>query len=91
MPTDQVVSLGPDQLVPHLLAELDTSEGLPADFLSEMVARFEKEDDNALGQIFGPALTGLSAKIRGENILSEYRPALKALTLLTELKPLAGM
>lgn len=45
------MSLGPDLLVPRLLAELDTSEGLPADFLSEMVARFEKEDDNALGQV----------------------------------------
>lgn len=30
-----------------------------------------------VSQIFGPALTGLSAKIRGENILGEYRPALR--------------
>ncbi|RUS31621.1 ubiquitin elongating factor core-domain-containing protein [Jimgerdemannia flammicorona] len=82
------VPLGSEQLVPRLLVDTDTAEGLPDEFFKEMVARFKDEDD-ALAQIFGPALTGLSGRIRGETILGDYWPP--ALTMLTEHKNFASV
>lgn len=40
--------LGPEQLVPRLLAEPDTAEGLPSEYLVELVARFS---DDGLDQV----------------------------------------
>ncbi|RUP52168.1 hypothetical protein BC936DRAFT_138761 [Jimgerdemannia flammicorona] len=74
--TGQDVPLGSEQLVPRLLVDTDTAEGLPDEFFKEMVARFKDEDD-ALVQIFGPALTGLSGRIRGETILGDYWPPVR--------------
>ena len=40
--------LGPEQLVPRLLAEPDTAEGLPTEYLVELVTRF---NDDGLDQV----------------------------------------
>jgi ubiquitin conjugation factor E4 B len=37
------VELGSQQLVPRLLADTDTPEGLPLDFIQELAARVDEE------------------------------------------------
>lgn len=36
-------ALGPDQLVPRLLAGIDNTNGLPAEFVEEMANRFAND------------------------------------------------
>jgi hypothetical protein len=37
------MELGPGQLVPRLLADVDSPEGLPSDFIQELAARVDEE------------------------------------------------
>ncbi len=37
------MELGPQQLVPRLLADVNTDEGLPWDFIQELSARVDNE------------------------------------------------
>ncbi|CDH50642.1 ubiquitin conjugation factor e4 [Lichtheimia corymbifera JMRC:FSU:9682] len=80
--------LGPEQLVPRLLAEPDTAEGLPSEYLVELVARFS---DDGLDQIIGSALVIISSRLQNMNILDDYKSSLRALTNLCENKTIAGM
>lgn len=36
-------NLGPEQLIPRLKAEPDTSEGFPAEYINELIARFNED------------------------------------------------
>ncbi|KAF0531124.1 Ubiquitin conjugation factor E4 [Gigaspora margarita] len=81
------VELGPNQFVSRLLAEFDSSEGLPLDFIKELV---NKVDDEGFDKLFAPALLGYSAQIRTKNILGmDYLLPLNSLVTLSEIKPLA--
>ncbi|CAG8504078.1 13438_t:CDS:10, partial [Ambispora leptoticha] len=81
-------ALGPQLLVPRLLAEPDTNEGLPTDFLREFIIRFEQD---GFEEIFVPALLGLGTHIRSQNILGDFRAPLRTLTSLTEIKQFASI
>ncbi|KAI8381300.1 ubiquitin elongating factor core-domain-containing protein [Radiomyces spectabilis] len=78
---------GPEQLIPRLMAEPDSTQGLPVHYLSELVARFE---DDGLDVILGPALETISKNIAQCNILDDFKPYLQSLMLLCENKSVAA-
>lgn len=80
--------LGPQQLVPRLLQQPDTSGGLPTDYLDEFIARF---NNDGLDDILGPAIVYLSSELRTQNILGEYKQCFQSMTYLFEHKPIATM
>ncbi|CAG8448174.1 2139_t:CDS:10, partial [Ambispora gerdemannii] len=99
---DTFTALGPQQLVPRLLADSDTNEGLPTDFLREFIIRFEQDGfeevrhERSTGtfittMIFVPALLGLGVHIRSQNILGDFGSPLRTLTSLTEIKQFASI
>ncbi|RIA98699.1 ubiquitin elongating factor core-domain-containing protein [Glomus cerebriforme] len=78
----------PQQLVPRLLADINSPEGLPLDFIQELAARVDEE---GFEKVFGQALVGLAAQMRSRNILNDYLNPLNGLVTLTEIKSLAAM
>lgn len=46
---DSATPLGPEQLVPRLLAEPDTSDGLPTEFINELTVRFADDGLDMVG------------------------------------------
>ncbi|KAI8373503.1 ubiquitin elongating factor core-domain-containing protein [Choanephora cucurbitarum] len=80
--------LGPKQLVSRLKALPDTSEGLPTDYLAELVSRFSED---GLDMILGPAIALLSQEISRQNILSEFKPSMQSIAYLSENKSIASM
>ncbi|GBC03242.1 hypothetical protein RclHR1_05020019 [Rhizophagus clarus] len=83
------MGLGSQQLVPRLLSDINSPEGLPLDFIQELAA---KVDEEQFDQIFGSALIGLAAQMRSKNILNnDYLKPLNGLVTLTGIKSLAAM
>ncbi|CAI2184476.1 10404_t:CDS:10 [Funneliformis geosporum] len=80
------INLGPQQLVPRLLADVNTTEGLPWDFIQELSAKIDEE---GFEQVFGQALISLSAQMRSKKILDDYLKPLNACCL--KIKSLAAM
>ncbi|KAG0749651.1 hypothetical protein G6F57_002879 [Rhizopus arrhizus] len=87
-PQIQSDNLGPEQLIPRLKAEPDTSEGFPAEYINELIARF---NEDGLDLIFGPALTNISAEVRQYSILDNYKSTIRAVAYLSENKAIASM
>ncbi|KAI8149698.1 ubiquitin elongating factor core-domain-containing protein [Fennellomyces sp. T-0311] len=81
-------SVGPEQLVSRLLAEPDSAQGLPSEYLVELVARFA---DDGLDAILGSALVIISQRLRNADVLGDYKPSLQTLTYLCENKTVAAM
>ncbi|KAI9269014.1 ubiquitin elongating factor core-domain-containing protein [Phascolomyces articulosus] len=81
-------SLGAEQLVPRLLAEPDSTQGLPTEYLNELVTRFA---DDGLDMILGSAITIISQQLRTIDILGDYKRHLQTLTFLCENKAIASM
>ncbi|CAG8498568.1 35_t:CDS:10 [Funneliformis mosseae] len=69
------MNLGPEQLVPRLLADVNTTEGLPWDFIQELSAKIDEE---GFEQVFGQALIGLTAQMRSKKILDDFLRPLNA-------------
>ncbi|KAG0172642.1 hypothetical protein DFQ30_009975 [Apophysomyces sp. BC1015] len=80
--------LGPEQIVPRLLAELDTPEGLPSSYLSELVARF---DGDGLELVLGPALTAIATPAKRFDLLGDFKSSLQSLAVLCENKAVAAV
>ncbi|KAI9321206.1 ubiquitin elongating factor core-domain-containing protein [Dichotomocladium elegans] len=80
---------GVELLADRLLAEPDTIEGLPADYLTELVERFK--EDEGLDSIIGAAMVIISNRLDKMTMLDDYKPSLRALTYLSENKTIAAM
>ncbi|KAI8084119.1 ubiquitin elongating factor core-domain-containing protein [Gilbertella persicaria] len=87
-PQLQIGLLGPLQLVSRLTSQPDTSEGLPSEYLVELVNRFH---DDGLDNILGPAMVAISSQVRTQDILGEYKTAIQSFTYLSENKSIAAM
>lgn len=48
-PQNDTTPLGPDQLVPKLLAGIDNTSGLPAEFVEELANRFANDGLETVG------------------------------------------
>lgn len=48
-PQNDMTALGPDQLVPKLLAGIDNTSGLPAEFVEELANRFANDGLETVG------------------------------------------
>eukprot|EP01135_Chromosphaera_perkinsii_P005722 Nk52_evm22s359 gene=Nk52_evmTU22s359 len=72
-------SLGPQQLVKHLYAPMDSPQCLPGGFLSQLVERFEND---GLEAIFEPILTLMFQEMAVKNIDD---PFMQPLSVLSEL------
>lgn len=48
-PQNDTTALGPDQLVPKLLAGIDNTSGLPAEFVEELANRFASDGLETVG------------------------------------------
>ncbi|KAI9019583.1 ubiquitin elongating factor core-domain-containing protein [Phycomyces nitens] len=83
---DNQQHLGPSQLVSRLLAQPDTAQGLPTDYLSEMISRFA---DDGLDTILGAPLAMISDQVRKITILDNFKPFVQSLSLLCENKSVA--
>ncbi|KAL0082191.1 ubiquitin elongating factor core-domain-containing protein [Phycomyces blakesleeanus] len=75
--------LGPSQLVSRLLAQPDTAQGLPTEYLSELINRFT---DDGLDTILGTPLAMISDQVRRISILDNFKPFIQSLSFLCENK-----
>ncbi|ORZ17040.1 ubiquitin elongating factor core-domain-containing protein [Absidia repens] len=82
------MELGPTQLVPALLADPDSADGLPSGYISELLSRFE---DDGIDMILSPALAIISAQVRQYSIIGEFAPHLQSLLRLCEIKNAAAL
>lgn len=80
--------LGPQQLVSRLKSQPDSNQGLPTEYLNELIIRF---DNDGLDDILGPAIVSLASELRAQNILGEYKQCIQSMTYLFEHKAIAGM
>ncbi|KAI8081622.1 ubiquitin elongating factor core-domain-containing protein [Halteromyces radiatus] len=85
--SDSILEQGPAQLVPKLLADPDSSDGLPRSYIADLVSRFA---DEGLDTILGPALSMISAQVRQFSIISNFTPHLQSLLILCENKTVAA-
>ncbi|ORX94013.1 hypothetical protein K493DRAFT_315713 [Basidiobolus meristosporus CBS 931.73] len=83
---DSVIELGGAIIVPKLLKDPDSPEGVPLEFLEELCVRFQED---GIEEVLGPAFTGISAVMRSQTLLTEFRTPLRTLSILTSIKPLA--
>ncbi|KAK9722707.1 Ubiquitin conjugation factor E4 [Basidiobolus ranarum] len=83
-----IIELGGAVIVPKLLKDPDSLEGVPLEFLEELSIRFQ---DDGIEEVLGPAFTGISAVMRSQTLLSDFRTPLRTLSILTSIKPLAAL
>lgn len=74
-------------VVESIIEDADSDREIPEDFLAALVDRFN--DDNLMG-VFGPILTGLSAKMRLQTLSTSFMPPLRTMVRLMAYKPLAS-
>ncbi|KAG1077575.1 hypothetical protein G6F42_024753 [Rhizopus arrhizus] len=77
-----------EQLVPRLKYQPDTPQGLPSEYIIELVHRF---DHDGLELILGPALAAMSGELRLQNILGECKTSIQSVSYLCENKAVAAM
>ncbi|KAG0210185.1 hypothetical protein BGX33_005091 [Mortierella sp. NVP41] len=80
-------NLGAQQLIRRLLADPDTSSGVPIDFLKDIADRFK---DDGLDAIIQPVVAGLAARARTATILTDWRTPLRALLTLIDVPAIAA-
>lgn len=61
-----------DTLVPYLLREVDTDNGLCMEFLGEAVARLEEDD--TIAPLFTKAMADISSKLATLSMNDDYKP-----------------
>lgn len=81
-------ALGPQQLVSRLKALPDSAQGLPSEYLQELIARF---NGDGLDMILGPAITAISSELNAQNILGECKTNIQAFAYLCDNKAIATM
>ncbi|KAL9552599.1 hypothetical protein MBANPS3_003682 [Mucor bainieri] len=77
-----------EQLVPRLKAQPDTPQGLPSEYIAELVNRFNQD---GLDMILGPALAAMSGELRLQNILGDCKTSIQSVSYLCENKAIAMM
>ncbi|KAF9128678.1 hypothetical protein BGW39_004850 [Mortierella sp. 14UC] len=80
-------NLGAQQLIDRLLADPDTANGVPTEFLKDIAERFK---DDGLDAIVQPLVAGLAARARTATILTDWRTPLRALLTLTDVPAMAA-
>ncbi|KAK4133192.1 hypothetical protein BT67DRAFT_443117 [Trichocladium antarcticum] len=75
-----------DTLVPYLLREVETEQGLCMDFFGEAVARLE--DDDTIMPLFTKAMVDISSKLSTLSMNDDYKPYVKALLTYSRFPPL---
>ncbi|KAF9927043.1 hypothetical protein FBU30_003541 [Linnemannia zychae] len=81
------VVLGAQQLIDRLLAEPDSANSVPNEFLKDIAERF---NDDGLEAIVQPLVAGLSARARTATILTDWRTPLRALLTLIDVPTMAA-
>ncbi|CCJ31148.1 unnamed protein product [Pneumocystis jirovecii] len=79
----------PVDFATKLLEELDTSDGIPFNFIKALVYQFDKE--GTLADLFGETVIELSNRLSQKTILDNYQPYIKVFNQLVTLKPFALM
>lgn len=85
--TNSATPLGATQVVERLLAEPETSQSIPVEFLKDIATRFQNDD---LENILQPIVAGIGAKARTATILTDWRTPLRALLTLIEIPEFAA-
>ncbi|KAK4141167.1 ubiquitin elongating factor core-domain-containing protein [Dichotomopilus funicola] len=75
-----------DTLVPYLLREVDTDNGLCMEFFGEAVARLEEDD--TIAPLFTKAMTDISSKLATLSMNDDYKPCVNALLTYSRFPPL---
>ncbi|KAK4245328.1 ubiquitin elongating factor core-domain-containing protein [Corynascus novoguineensis] len=75
-----------DTLVPYLLHEVETENGLCLDFFAEAVARIE--DDDSIAPLFTKAMVDISSKLATMTMNDDYKPRVNALLTYSRFPPL---
>ncbi|KAG5519150.1 hypothetical protein PMAC_002238 [Pneumocystis sp. 'macacae'] len=79
----------PIDFATKLLEELDSSDGIPFDFIKALVYQFDEE--GTLADLFGETVLELSNRLSQKTILDNYQPYIKVLNQLVTLKPFTLM
>ena len=85
--TNSATPLGATQVVERLLAEPETPQSIPVEFLKDIATRFQNDD---LENILQPIVAGIGAKARTATILTDWRTPLRALLTLIEIPEFAA-
>ncbi|KAH6613488.1 ubiquitin elongating factor core-domain-containing protein [Chaetomium tenue] len=75
-----------DTLVPYLLREVETDNGLCMDFFGEAIARLE--EDETIAVLFTKAMVDISNKLATMNMNDDYKPCVNALLTYSRFPPL---
>ncbi|KAL2160170.1 hypothetical protein VTH06DRAFT_1826 [Thermothelomyces fergusii] len=75
-----------DTLVPYLLREVESDNGLCLDFFAEAVARMD--DDDSIAPLFTKAMADISAKLATMSMNDDYKPCVNALLTYSRFPPL---
>ncbi|KAI8620007.1 ubiquitin elongating factor core-domain-containing protein [Chytriomyces sp. MP71] len=85
----EILKQGAGYLATKLLLDAYASEEqLPAEFLTEFVARFEND---GLAEMIGPVINSITASMRFQDISTEYTVPIRALTALVAHKNIAAI
>ncbi|KAG5438977.1 hypothetical protein PCANB_002307 [Pneumocystis canis] len=79
----------PIDLASRLLQELDTNEGIPFDFIKELIYQFDEE--GTLADLLGETVVELSRRLSKKTIMDDYQPYIKVFNQLVTLKPFTLM
>jgi len=75
-----------DTLVPYLLREVETENGLCMDFFAEAVARIG--DDDTIAPLFTKAMADISTRLATMSMNDDYKPCVNALLTYSRFPPL---
>ncbi|KAJ4306774.1 Ubiquitin conjugation factor E4 [Collariella sp. IMI 366227] len=75
-----------DTLVPYLLREVESENGLCMDFLGEAVARMDEDD--TIAPLFTKAMADISSRLSTMSMNDDYKPCVNALLTYSRFPPL---
>ncbi|KAK3304134.1 ubiquitin elongating factor core-domain-containing protein [Chaetomium strumarium] len=75
-----------DSLVPYLLHEVESENGLCMDFFAEAVARLD--EDETIAPLFTKAMADISSKLATMSMNDDYKPCVNALLTYSRFPPL---
>ncbi|CAJ0762983.1 24042_t:CDS:10 [Entrophospora sp. SA101] len=78
---------GPKQLIPRFLADFESNEGMPREFVQEFALKVEND---SFVEVFAPTLIAISEQMRIKDLLNDYLPLLNVFANLTDIKPIAA-
>lgn len=78
-----------DTLVPYLLREVETDNGLCMDFFGEAIARLE--EDETIAGLFTKAMVDISNKLSTMNMNDDYKPCVNVSSKLDWRAPVADL